>query len=292
MPEPAVTAIIIVYNGAAFLAEAVESVIGQTFGDWELLIVDDGSRDASLELAGRFAALHPGRIRSLRHPDHGNHGMSATRNVGIAAARGRYVAFLDCDDVWLPEKLAEQVATMEAEPSLGMIYGRTLIWHSWQEGAPPGDHFYDLGVAPGRDYDPPILLFTLLENQAQTPTTCNALMRTDLVRQVGGFEPRFRGMFEDQAFFAKILLRARVHVADRCWAKYRQHAASHSAASARRGEDLGPQVAYLSWFLRYVLRTDPQPRVVMAVLGKLARQGRWLARRSLRRGVKRAIGRA
>lgn len=291
MPEPAVTAIIIVYNGAAFLAEAVESVIGQTFGDWELLIVDDGSRDASLEIAGRFSDLHPGRIRSLRHPDHGNHGMSATRNVGIAAARGRYVAFLDCDDIWLPEKLAEQVATMEAEPSLGMIYGRTLIWHSWQAGELPGDHFFDLGVTPGRDYDPPVLLFTLLENRAQTPTTCNALMRTDLVRQVGGFEPRFRGMFEDQAFFAKVLLAARVHVADRCWAKYRQHGASHSAASARRGEDLGPQVAYLSWFLRYVVRTGQHPRVVAAVLRKLARQGRWLARRSLRRGVKRILRR-
>lgn len=292
MPEPAVTAIIIVYNGADFLAEAVDSVLAQSFEDWELLIADDGSRDASLAIATDYAERHPDRIRSLRHPDHGNHGMSATRNLGIAAARGRYVAFLDCDDVWLPDKLQDQVATMEHDPSLGMIYGRTLIWYGWQKGSSTEDHFYDLGVAPGRDYDPPELLYTLLENRAQTPTTCNALMRTDLVRRVGGFEPRFRGMFEDQAFFAKVLLRARVHVSDQCWAKYRQHAASHSALSARQGEDLAPQVAYLSWFLFYLIRHDPKPRAVAMVARKLAGQSRWLLRRRLRRGVKRALGRA
>lgn len=292
MREPRVTAIIIVYDGAAFLAEAIDSVLAQTFGDWELLIVDDGSRDASLEIATAYVEGYPDRIRSLRHPDHGNHGMSATRNLGIAAARGHYIAFLDSDDIWLPGKLEEQLAVMDARPSLGMIYGRTLIWHSWQGGDTANDHFYDLGVAPGRDYDPPALLFTLLENRAQTPTTCNALMRTDLVRQVGGFEARFRGMFEDQAFFAKALLRARVHVSDQCWAKYRQHAASHSTVSARQGEDLGPQVAYLSWFLGYLVRHDPKPRVMARVLRKLAGQGRWLLRRRLRRGVRRALGRA
>jgi len=292
MGEPSVSAVIIVYNGAAFLAEAIESVLAQTLDDWELLIADDGSRDASLEIASAYAARHPGRIRCLRHPDFGNHGMSATRNLGIAAARGRYIAFLDCDDVWLPRKLEEQVAVMDARPSLGMIYGRTLIWHSWREGAREGDHFYDLGVESGRDYDPPTLLSILLENRAQTPTTCNALVRADLVRQVGGFEPRFRGMFEDQAFFAKVLLRARVHVSDECWAKYRQHAASHSAISARRGDDLGPQVAYLWWFLRHVLRHDPQPRVVATVARRLLAQSRWLVRRRVRRGVKRVLGRA
>ena len=291
MGEPRVSVIIIVYNGAAFLAEAVESVLAQTLGDWELLIADDGSSDASLDIAAAYAARHPDRIRCLRHPDKGNHGMSATRNLGIAGARGRYIAFLDCDDVWLPAKLEEQLAVMEARPSLGMIYGRTLIWHGWREGERSGDHFYDLGVEPGQDYDPPALLLVLLDNRAQTPTTCNALIRTDLARAVGGFEPRFRGMFEDQAFFAKVLLRARVHVSDQCWAKYRQHAASHSAVSARQGDDLGPQVAYLRWFLGYLLRHDPKPRVVAMVARRLAVQSRWLVRRHVRRGVKRALGR-
>ncbi len=292
MPDPAVTTIIIVYNGAEFLAEAVDSVLAQSFEDWELLIADDGSTDDSLAIAMRYAERYPNRIRSVRHPDHGNHGMSATRNLGIAAARGRYIAFLDCDDAWLSWKLEEQVATMEADPTRGMIYGRTLIWHSWQERSRQEDHFYDLGVEPERDYDPPVLLFTLLENRAQTPTTCNALMRADVVRQVGGFEPRFRGMFEDQAFFAKVLLCARVHVSDRCWAKYRQHASSHSAESARQGDALGPQVAYLSWFLRHVLTHHPKPRVIAAVAGRLIGQGRWLARRRLRRGVKRILGKS
>ena len=102
---PRVTAIIIVYNGEAFLDEAIASVKMQTFPDWELLIVDDGSSDASREIAARHAS-DDGRINVLEHPDRCNHGMSATRNLGVAHARGEFVGFIDADDVWLPSKLA------------------------------------------------------------------------------------------------------------------------------------------------------------------------------------------
>ncbi|UXN72360.1 glycosyltransferase [Devosia sp. A8/3-2] len=89
MAEPRVSAIIIVYNGARYLAEAIDSVVAQSFPDWELIIADDGSSDRSLEIARDYAARHPGRIRAIAHADEANHGMSATRNLGIAAARGR-----------------------------------------------------------------------------------------------------------------------------------------------------------------------------------------------------------
>jgi glycosyltransferase involved in cell wall biosynthesis len=116
--------IIIVYNGATFLREAIGSVVKQTLTDWELLIVDDGSTDESTVIAQEFVATRPGQVKLLRHADGKNYGLSAARHLGIAQARGDYVRFLDADDVWLPEKLLEQVAIFESNGSLGMVYGR------------------------------------------------------------------------------------------------------------------------------------------------------------------------
>ncbi|UXN72361.1 hypothetical protein N8D56_13440 [Devosia sp. A8/3-2] len=90
-----------------------------------------------------------------------------------------------------------------------MIYGRTLIWHSRRTGQTADDFFYDLGTAPDRVVVPPDLLTVLLENQSQTPTTCNALMRSAFLHDLGGFESRFRGMFEDQVFLPRPCWRRR-----------------------------------------------------------------------------------
>ncbi len=222
----------------------------------------------------------PGKIRSLTHPDGLNHGMSATRNLGIAQARGTYIGFLDCDDVWEPDKLRQQLAVMEANPTAGMIYGRTLIWHSWNEAAASSDYYYDLGVPADALYPPPQLLYTLLASTGQSPTTCNALMRADLVAAVGGFEDSFRGMFEDQVFFAKVLLRAPVFVDERTWAKYRQHDNSFSARSAREHGDEAARLHFLVWFWAYALSHRPAQ---LAVHGRVARQiGSALMRRTRR----------
>ena len=232
LSAPAVTAITIFLNEESFLAEAVESVLAQSFADWELLLIDDGSRDGSAGIACSYAERYADRIRYLTHPGHENQGMSASRNLGLRHARGRYVGFIDADDVWLPGKLAEQCAILDGRPDCGIVYGRTLIWQSWNASAE--DFFYPLGVDADAVHHPPRLFQLLLENKAQSPTTCNALMRRSLIEQVGGFEADFRGMFEDQAFFAKALLARPAYVDSRIWAKYRQHPASCSAVSEAR----------------------------------------------------------
>ena len=245
---PAATAITIFLDEERFLAEAVESVLAQTRTDWELILVDDGSTDASPGIARAYAERHPTRIFCMTHPGGGNRGMSASRNLALRAARGRYVGFLDADDLWLPDKLAEQCAVLDAHPRCGLVYGRTLIWRSWNGGGE--DFLYPLGVEPGAEHEPPFLFELLVENQAQSPTTCNALMRRSLIEEVGGFEDGFRGMFEDQAFFAKALLAAPAYVDERIWAKYRQHTASSSARSARAGTDLAHRRRVLNWMRR------------------------------------------
>ena len=249
---PRVSAIIIVLNGEGFLGEAIDSVIAQNFDDWELLVVDDGSSDGTRPLVERYATADP-RIRLLRHPDHGTHGMSASRNRGLADARGEFVAFLDADDLWLPDKLAEQVAILDRQPEAAMVYGRTLIWHEWAAAAGERDHFYELGVAPEAVYRPLQLFHQLLENRHQTPTTCNAMIRRKAAEAVGGFDPSFRTMFEDQVFFAKLLLACPAFVSGATWAKYRQHPASASSQARDSAEVTREHLRYLRAVRRHLI---------------------------------------
>ncbi len=266
--RPRVSVIIIVYNGAAFLAEAIDSVRAQSLSDWELLVVDDGSTDSSREIAASYAKADPARVKLLRHPGGRNHGMSATRNLGLSRARGDFVAFLDADDTWTPDKLETQVAILDAHPSAGMAYGRALIWQSWRPGPQPKDFFYDLGVTPDRIYHPPHLFFIQLPNVYQTPTTGGSLIRRSLIDRIGGFEPQFRGMFEDQVFHAKVMLSAPVFVSDKLCLNYRQHPGSTTAISASMGRDERAHLRYLLWLASYLLRTGnlrPLPAVLKTI---------------------------
>jgi glycosyltransferase involved in cell wall biosynthesis len=115
MKSPEVSIIVPTFNRLRYLRPAVDSVLAQSFSDWELIVADDGSQG---ETASYLAALHePPRIRVLRLPHTGNPG--AVRNAALRAARGDYIAFLDSDDVWLPEKLALQLASLRSHPQRG-----------------------------------------------------------------------------------------------------------------------------------------------------------------------------
>jgi glycosyltransferase involved in cell wall biosynthesis len=237
--EPVVSVVICFLDAERFLREAIESVFAQTFRDWELLLVDDGSRDRGAAIAEETAAAHPDRVRLLAHPGRENRGISASRNLGLAEARGRFLAFLDADDVWLPEKLERQVALLEAHPGVAMTYGATRRWHAWT-GRPADarrDLLYPTFVPDGTVVEPPELLTLYLRSGgAAVPGICSLLVRRDAAKQVGGFVDSFRGVFEDQVFYARIGLRHRVLVTDDCTALYRQHAASCCAGAVERGE--------------------------------------------------------
>lgn len=105
-----VSVVMPVYNGEAFIAESIRSVLQQSFQDWELIVVDDASADASVDLV-RALCAEDERIRPIQLEQ--NSGAAVARNTAIESARGRYIAFLDGDDLWLPHKLERQVAFME-----------------------------------------------------------------------------------------------------------------------------------------------------------------------------------
>jgi glycosyltransferase involved in cell wall biosynthesis len=120
MPE--VTVVIPTYNRAQFVADAIQSVLDQTFQDFELIVVDDGSTDATADVVGRFSDSR------LRYVYQSNQERSAARNHGIRLAAGEYVAFLDSDDMWLPTKLEKQVHAMTTEPQAGLVYTGAYIF--------------------------------------------------------------------------------------------------------------------------------------------------------------------
>jgi glycosyltransferase involved in cell wall biosynthesis len=285
--SPRVSVVTTFLNAERFLGEAVASVLDQTYRDWELLLVDDGSTDRSSVIAREYAALEPEKIRCLEHPARLNQGMSAARNLGIHHAQGNYVAFLDADDVWLPQKLAEQVPLLEQHPEAAMLYGNTEYWRDWT-GNPEdqGRNFMpELGVRTGTVHRPPVLLPLYLLGRAAVPCTCSVVVRREVLERTGGFEESFPGMYEDQAFYAKVALDYPILVSDACWDRYRQHPESTCAAAVQAGKERDARAVFLSWLERY-LRSR---QVLVPAVERALRRARWLnshpgAARLIRKG--------
>ena len=122
MSSPKVSICIISYNHAAFLPTTIESALAQSYRDFEIVIVDDGSTDGSLAIAEGFAAKHP-NVRVFTHPNHINKGISATCNLVIEKAQGEYLALLGSDDAFFEYTIAEQVSFLENHPENGMVCG-------------------------------------------------------------------------------------------------------------------------------------------------------------------------
>jgi glycosyltransferase involved in cell wall biosynthesis len=158
MGSPRVSTVAIFLNAERFLEEAIASVLAQTFTDWELLLVDDGSSDGSSEIAHRYARKDE-RICYVEHAGHENRGAAASRNAGVQQSRGEFVAFLDSDDVWFPQKLARQISIFDAHPELALVFGASEYWHSWtgNSGDEDRDEIVLPGIRPGEVIEPPLL---------------------------------------------------------------------------------------------------------------------------------------
>jgi glycosyltransferase involved in cell wall biosynthesis len=247
-----VSAIVICFDAAHFLTDAIESVLAQRYADWELLVVDDGSQDGSRELALGYGHEYPEKIRYLEHENHENRGMSASRNLGIRNASGTYLAFLDADDVWLPTALGDQRAILECRPEIAMVYGPIQWWYSWTGDAQDlrRDFNQDLGIEPNTIVRSPELLVRFLRRDTAAPS--GLMVRRRVAEAVGGFEEVFGGMYEDQAFCTKVCLREPVYVAGTCWYRYRQHPDSSGARARSTGQYEFGRLAFLRWLEEYL----------------------------------------
>lgn len=140
-----VSVVVPVFDGARFLAEAVESVRAQTYAPVEILVVDDGSTDGTAEVAGRL----PG----IRYAWQEHAGIGAARNRGVVMARGEVLAFLDADDVWLPDKLARQMAILREAPDVDIVFGHVEEFVDHAPGV-EGDGRHGPAARPARGVIP------------------------------------------------------------------------------------------------------------------------------------------
>jgi glycosyltransferase involved in cell wall biosynthesis len=272
--EGLVSVVMPIHDAGRYLAEAIDSVRAQRYDRWELILVDDGSTDGSAAIAARYADAEPGRITLLRHPDGGSHGASASRNLGLARAGGDFVAFLDADDLWLPENLAEQVPRLRAVPEAGVLYSRTLYWHSWREPAARRDYMPRLHVPAGRAIPPPELLIRCVQGKASVPCTCSILLRRSVVAEAGGFEPGFPRLYDDQVFYSKLFLLTSVLPVEGCWARYRRHEDSMTMRAAADASYREARRVYLTWLQDYVRRAPS----VAAAMAPILRRELWRCR--------------
>jgi len=246
------------YNAERFLRETIMSVFAQTYTQWELLLVDDGSVDRSSQIARGFAQEYPGKVRCLEHPDHNNLGVNAARNLGAQNSRGEFLAFLDSDDIWLPGKLEASVASLMEHPEAGFLFGSTEWWYEWDPEGNGHKKNHIPAQAPGdKVYFPPVLLTQSYPlGPYGSPCPGSFLLRRWAFERVGGFEECFNPttyqMYEDIAFLSKMYLQIPIYVSSTCldrnrcnrFSMTRQPAAARSEDAARR--------FYFRWLISYL----------------------------------------
>ena len=228
--SPRFSVIMVFHDARRYLEDAVVSVRAQTFTDWELVLVDDGSGDGSREIAESLAAADTGRIRLFEHAGRRNLGISASRNLGVSRARGELLAFLDADDVYLPDRLARHVELLDRYPEVALVQSRIEFWHSWQanEAGIREDRPEPVSPLPsGRPLEPPHLLVLLLRSRGFTvPAVCSLTIRTRRGAARGRIRGVVPGRVRDQVLLAKLYSQCRTLVIDDVLARYRQHPGS------------------------------------------------------------------
>ncbi len=222
MEAPLVSVVIPYYNGARFITRALDSVVGQSYGTPEIVVVDDGSKEDPSRLLERF--LDSGRVRLLRHAS--NRGIAAARNTGVRASRSEFVTFLDQDDTWLPCMLEFQLAGQaRAHRDVGLFF------------ADVGE-----GTSDGR--------VRKLETRGRIPSDLNSLPREDQLRAlfvgnfiplissvvrrecfdtVGLFDERIRGGTDDYEFCLRLAEHHRIHYLPETVAVHWTHGENYSA---------------------------------------------------------------
>jgi glycosyltransferase involved in cell wall biosynthesis len=204
------------FNRVQFLREAIDSVFAQTFEDWELVVADDGSDGETLAYLAGLEQLS--RVRVLRLAHTGN--PSAVRNAALLAARGQYIAFLDSDDIWMPDKLSVQVAAHAACAARRWSY--TALKRIDAAGAPLRD-----GQGTGWIPHEGAIFEQLLSIEAAVATP-SVLVERGLLEQAGGFDEQQR-YFEDYDLWLRLSLLSDVILINRPLIKVRNHAQHYSA---------------------------------------------------------------
>ncbi len=250
-----VSVIVPFLNGSQWLTEALDSVRNQTYPNWELIVIDDGSSAEHSAVARKYCCQYPGNIIYTEHPGHTNKGVSVSRNEAVRLARGKYLAFLDADDVWMPEKLTNQLAIFEKYPSVKAIFNAFIAWSSWQDKNAE-DYLQPIGAPANKVYAPGTLNKLLYPfYDAASPAPSGIILTTEAFYKIGGFESAFSGiyeLYEDQAFLSKLYLNETTFISQTADVLYRKRAGSMSSAANNAERYHIVRAFYFDWFENYL----------------------------------------
>ncbi|MFT4027929.1 MAG: glycosyltransferase [Novosphingobium sp.] len=242
MATPTLSVAMSVYNGARFLDQAIESVRAQTFTDFELLILDDGSRDATPQILNRHAAADSRIVPIIRE----NRGLIASLNELFAVARAPLVARMDADDICWPERFARQIAFLEANPDYGVV------------GSAAADIDESGAAIPALDNcQPPLTHESVMAMIERCSPVCHpaVMVRRDIVLAVGGYHPAFRHC-EDYDLWLRLANRTRIGNLPDTLLSYRRYPGQVSNLHSME-QHLGAAVALLAFQERCAGRPDP-----------------------------------
>lgn len=215
---PAVSVIMPAYNVEAYLGEAIDSVLAQTYGDFEILLVDDGSTDGTRAVAEAWAA-RDGRVRVLTRP---NGGISTARNHAMGAAAAPVFAILDSDDLWEPAYLEAQLAILEGDPAVDIVTGNAWFLGGPLDGRP---------ARPCPDPRPDPDLAGIIGDE--TSVFIMTVFRRRVYETIGGFDETFRTNEDYDYWLRAALAGFRFRRNDRPLGRYRRRHDSLSADDAR-----------------------------------------------------------
>lgn len=243
-----VSAIVPVHNRAEHLAAAVESLVATRYPGLEIVIVDDGSVDRTPEVARELSFRFP-EVRTIRHPDGGNHGPGASRNLGVRAAAGRYVCFLDSDDVVLPHRFERAVRLMEADATIDAVCEPFLVDAGGGPKKAEGeDESRRFGIGSRKRWH-----------------TDSVLIRRRRFLDLGGFSERLRTC-EDLVLWGKLNLSARIENDGRePVAVYRLHSGNTSVILEN---SLRAHLEVLQWARARALDKETRATLNQVVWGK------------------------
>ncbi|MGD1857147.1 MAG: glycosyltransferase [Leptolyngbyaceae cyanobacterium] len=213
---PKITVVIPVYNGEKTIHSTLESVLKQSFEDFEIVVINDGSTDATAETIRSF---EDSRLRLVNYP---NRGLAASRNRGIQQSQCELISFIDADDLWTPDKLADQLAALQADPVAAVAY-------SWTDCIDQRDRYCRRGshiAAQGDVYDR-LLLGNFLDSGS------NALFRKSVFQTVGQFDESLEAA-EDWDMFLRAALKYTFVVVPKAQVLYRLSPQSMSANLVRQ----------------------------------------------------------
>lgn len=221
--KPVVSVITPTFNRAAFLPQAIESVLGQTFADLELLIIDDGSTDNTRQLVEGYA-----QDKRIRYFYQENQGQSIARNRGLQEARGEFVCFLDSDNAWMPDKLEKSVSVMQGQKAIDVLYGDFIEID--EQGV-------ELGANKMKRHSGRITPELLKDNFVSMNTT---MTRRACFEDMGGFDTNDR-LAEDYGLWLRLSTRYRFFYLPAILGYYRimqDQISTHKELRLKANEDL------------------------------------------------------